>query len=1044
MNIADAVNPFFFQHETDPVRDAATKLITKAGVATIYSALDEVVIANHPAVAQYATVITDEYDLVVYGLDVVLATDMLHQDRGTQASRNVSIFCRRLTILGSDDAGLTIDVSATDDARLTLHTQPDVAISLGNPSQKAAAGNDIAYALNNPSANNPWSNWFIKDPGAGWATKGAKGGAINIACETLVLHSKLHLKANGGRGNGGVGGQNVKNWMAGLVGGDAGQGGVGGDSGTIQLTCNAVVDKDGKPIDLLQWVTAESVGGPPGDRGLPGSAYDPAQGNHHYGAYAAPVASGASSDADLVQPPALPYPDGAGNSSVPDVSVVAAGSSLHFWALLYHLAKLQYLQNQPMKFRMPSANDPDWVALGDLLKWTARFAFAYGDTSPQVKDACLADVAKDPELDGKNTVARALKLMLTWYMAGKTMWGQDVTTVFPLPLETLCSYVDQNFVHQQGVRDFYIKLRQELADAIKANQALATMSNSAEYAVQMHQAVVDDLKKLLFGSSDNGGVDAQSLLGELNASDSACNTAIAGLSTDLVGLDDKVKSAIGIGVGDVLDAVKSMCFVASDMPAFLAMGAVEGYSLYDKAKNDVVDDTGNAVAKASVIQQVHDLKGNVDDLSKAVNGMVSNDQVGRLDQAILTSLDNIDAYVSKFTKALGDVGQKVLDDVSDLRQKVNYKNELWLAYNDKLYQLAKEWDEYQAALAKKQEIDTSSQQELSADLINAVQLYTGVYLANLERTAELWARLMRKFAYVTLDADLPDADFLGSVSAFWQADGASAQAMADQANGNWDIDKSAVVGAKDSSSIRYQLGMYNAGSQAIVLKAPDDAVSNLKSTFYITVRGGGSDDEQKAIARLLTGAPVWLQVVPAAGFNGRYTNANGEICDPPQPGSGVLACPLTAGNDWDARITHVNPWVEGIDTDSHTVQFHIKLGIKSYIVDAGSPPLARYYGYDGKAMNTQFAHFTDAKLSDPTNQRMAGDAAGEVSDENVDKRGIFTQLQLSIPGGGLNAGLRAAGATADVNLRIHFRVIFRASVKAAMDARATAVAGTAR
>jgi hypothetical protein len=1044
MNIADAVNPFLFQHQSDPVRDAASKLITQAGVTTIFSAVNEVAIANHPAVAQYATVVTDEYDLVVYGLDVVLASDLLHKDRGTQASRNISIFCRKLTILGSDDKGLTIDVSATDDARLTSHTQPTVSISLANASQRAAPGNDIAYALNNPSPNNPWSNWFTKDPGAGWATKGAKGGAINIACETLVLNSKLHLKANGGRGNGGVGGQNVKNWMPGLRGGDAGQGGVGGDSGTIQLTCNRVLGKDGKPVDLLQWVDAESVGGSPGDPGLPGAAYDPSQGNNHYGAYAGPVASGASSDAAMIQPPALPYGDGAGNSSVADVSMVAANSSLHFWALLYHLVKLQYLQNQPMKFRMPDANNASWVALGDLLKWTNRFAFAYGDTSAQVKDACLAEVAKDAELDGKNTIARALKLMLTWYMAGKTMWGQDVTAVFPLPLETLCSYVDHNFVHQQTVRDFYIRLRKELADAIKANQALATMSNSAEYAVQMHQAVVDDLRKLLFGSSDNSGVDSLSLVGELNDADSACNGGIDSLSEDLKGLDDKIKSAIGIGVKDVLDSVKSMLFVAGDMPAFLAMGAIEGYSLYDKAKNDVVDDTGNAVAKSAVIQQVHDLKGSVDDLSKAVNGMVSNDQVGHLDQAILTSLDNVDAYVSKFTKALGDVGQKVLDDIAALRQKVNYKNELWLAYNDKLYQLAKEWDEYQAALAKKQEIDTSSQQELSADLINAVQLYTGIYLSNLERTAELWARLLRKFAYVTLDADLPDADFLGSVSAFWQADSAGAQAMADQANGNWDIDKSAVVGAEDSSSIRYQLGLYNAGSQAIVLKAPDDASSNLKSTFYVTIRGGGSQEEQSFIGKLLTGAPVWLQVVPADGFNGRYTNANGEISDPPKPGPGVLACPLMSGNEWDARITHVNPWIEGIDTDSHMVKFHIKLGVKSYIVDASSPPLARYYGYDGKAMNTEFAHFTDAKLSDPTNQRMAGGAGGEVTDENVDKRGIFTQLQLGIPSEGLNAGLHAVGATADVNLRIHFRVIFRASVKAAQDARAAAMAGTAR
>jgi hypothetical protein len=1030
MNIADAINPFFFQHDTDSVRDAVTNLIVKAGHTTIYSAVDEVTIANNTAIAKYATIVKDENDLTIYGLDVVLACDLLHKDRGALASRSIEIYCRKLTILGTEDDGLTIDVSAYVDDQCNTHIQPDISASLANTSQKAACGNDIAIALANPSPENPWNKWFNNNPGKGWGEPGAPGGCILIACETLVVSHKLYLKANGAQGNAGVGGQNVKNWILGLVGGDAGHGGRGGDSGNIVLTCNAVQDRDGKPVNLFDQVEVECNAGRAGDPGLPGFAYDADQQNRHFGSYAGPVDAGTSNDAVRVEPRALAYTGDSGPQTIADVSMVATGSSLHFWALLYHRAKLEYLKNQPLKYRMPVATDPSWIALGDLVKWTNRLCFAYGDTSDELKGACFADVGSDPDLATKNSIARAFKLMTTWYLAGKTMWGTGVTTVPALPFNTLCSYVDSNFVYQKGVRDFYIKLRTQLANAIKSNDDLTVMSNAAEYAVRMHKAAVDDLKKLMYGSTDKSGVDAMSLLGELNVADSDCNSLILKLGEDLAGLDDKINSALGIGVSDVLESLKSMCFVMGDPKAFIAMGAVEGFGLYEKAKNNVTDDAGNSLAKDAVIKQIHQMKGSVNDLGKMVNGMVSNKQVGKLDHAILTSLDNIDAYVSKFTTALGEAGTKVLDEVSSLRQKVNYKNDIWMEYNDRLYQLAKEWEDYQTALAKKQQIDMSSQQELSANLVDAVQLYTGIYLNNLERTADLWAKLVRKFAYVTLNADLPSADFLENITAFWTADRAAAQGIADQADGNWDINESAVVGSKDSSSVRYQLSMYNAGSQAIVIKAPDDTAKNKKSTFYITIRGDGSENDRKVIKQLLNHSPVWLQILPPATFHGNYTDARGETCKPPAISQAVFAYPLVAGSDWDVRVTHVNPWVEGVQTNTGTVQFHIKLGTKAYIVDANSPPVARYFDYNQKAVNTQFAHLTDIHISDPTNDGMAGDAAGEVSDENIDKRGIFVQLQLAIPDGGLNAGLKPATDISRVSMQVHFRVIFRASVNA--------------
>jgi hypothetical protein len=1028
MNIADALNPFFYQHDTDPIRDPATHLISQAGQTTIYSAVNEVTISNKTEIAQYATIVKDENDLIIYGLDVTLATDLLHEDRSASASRNISIFCRKLTILGTDDKGLTIDVSGYVNESRAQHIQPDKTAVLSNPSQKAAAGDDIAYALNNPTASNPWSNWFDQNPGEGWSTPGAKGGEITIACETLVLHHKLYLKTNGAKGNAGIGGQNVKNWMSGLHGGDAGKGGSGGDSGTIKLTYNAVVDKDNKPLNIFEWVKLECEAGESGEPGLPGSAYDAGQKNYHYGSYAGPVAPGASFNAEMIQPDKISYSGSSGPEFIDDVSVVGSNCDLHFWGLLYHRFKLEYLKNQPLKFVMPGANDPNWIALGNLATWANRFCFPYGDTTPDFKENFLGDVANDPLLEGKNTIARALKLMTTWYLSGKTMWGSGVTTVPTLPFETLTSCVDNNFIYQKDVRDFYIRLRTELANAIKSNEDVAEMSNAAEYAVQMHKVTVEGLKKILFGSTDEGQVDALSLLGELNAADSTCNTAINKLSKDLETLDGPIKKAIGIGVSDVLDSLKSMFFVLSDPPALIGMAGAEGFGLYDKAMNNVTDDSGNSMAKDAVIKKIHNLKGGLDELSNVANGMVKNNQVGRLDQAIVTSLDNINAYVSKFTKALGDAGTDVLDEIDELRRNINYKNDIWMEYNDRLYQLAKEWEEYQTALAKKQHIDTSSQQELSANLINAVQLYTSIYLNNLERTADLRAQMVRKFAYVTLNADLPDDDFLGNVSNFWNADRNAAQGIADQADGNWDIDKSVIMGSnRASNSIRYQLMMYNAGSQAILIKAPDDEIKNMKSTFYISLT------DQKAITKLLNHAPIWVQVVPPPTFQGQYTDAKGEISDPPAISKAVVACPLIAGRDWDVRVTHVNPWIQGVQTETGIVQFHIKLGTHAYIVDSARTPRAHYIDYNEKAVNTQFAHLTvvnnqPIEIDKASNEGIAGDAAGEVSDENIDKRGIFIPLQLSIPEGGLNQGLKALKDSSQVHLRVHFRVIFRASV----------------
>lgn len=1046
MNIADAVNPFFFRHNTVPGRDPAPpQLITEPGQTTIYSAVDEVTIASDFAGAEYATIVKDEEDLVIYGLDVVLAQDLLHQDRSAKASRNISIFCRSLTILGSEDKGRTIDVSGHVDERYSRHIQPDVAAALESASEKAANGNDIAYALKNPSHKNPWSNYFIENPGAGWGETGASGGTITIACETLVLHSKLHLKANGGRGNAGVGGQNIKNWVPGLAGGDAGKGGRGGDGGKIELSCSRVVGKDAKPVDLLEWVTAESNGGKEGDPGLPGSAYDTIQKNHHYGSLAAPADPAESTAPALILPNELSFIDqNDEQQKMKDLSVVAASFDLHYWGLLFHRVKYEYLKHQPMTFHLPQANDSKWIKLGKLIDWADRFSFVYGrnDGDPIVNES-LEDITDDSQKAAKDSIAGALRLMAVWYRTGKTMWGMSISTVPPLPFDVLCKSVDGNFSKQKEIQKFYITLRNEVADARVSNDFLVNARNAAKYAVAMHKANVDALKDYLFGDSDNSGVDSRSLVGELNAADSSCNTLIKKLSKDLKYLDDYIKSRINIGVDDVLESVKSLCFVITDPPALVGMLAAEGTGMFLKARDTITDDSGATIAKDAAIKKIHNFKGSLDDLSELVGGMVANGSVGKLDEAILTTLDNIDEYISNFTNMLTDVndvnsvGEVVLADISELRRRVNYKNALWLDYNDRLLQLTKEWQEFQEAQAKEEKIGEPGQ-KITASLIDAVQFYTSLYLTNLERCADLWAQLVRKYAYVTLGDPLPSEGLLRKVTKFWdEAEGAAAQGIADQADKNWDLTRSTVVG-KNSSSLRTHLKLYNEKSQSIVLKSPDEN-ENIKSTFYVSIQAGRTEEEGQLITDLLNHRAVWLQVTPSEQYTGKYSHADGSTVDypfwvrPDDPGrtkSRAYATPLLSAGDWDVRITHVNPWIEGVMTDSvgleqPRVNFHIKLGTMGYIMGHGRS-LAHFFDYNKHAMSTQFTHWADIKVADKTNDGKAGGPAGEVSSDDIEMRGIFLPLQLSLPRDGFNAGLRAAGDIGSVNLNIHFRVIFRA------------------
>lgn len=1037
MNIADVINPFFYRHDSMAIKDVASQLVSTAGLTTIYSLVDQIVIGNDLRLSDLAMIVPDENDVIIYGLDVILATDMGHSGRGPIASRNIKIFCRTLTVRGDPEKGITLDVSAYADPALETPIQPDNSVWLNNISEKAANGTDIAYAVNNPDKGAAYTTWFSegfsalfypdKRPVRGWGLQGNAGGNINIACQKLVLECKLNLYANGGRGNAGIGGQNVKNWMPGLVGGDAGSGGPGGESGFIQLTYNECVDADNNTLDD-SWININCDPGIAGIPGQPGSADEPGQENNHHGNYAKSATETQGKGFEKNIPDLIIT----GEVKTVDASMVAVNADLHYWALLYHRIKFDYLINQPMQYKLPSAIDPDWVKLSTLCTWGSVFAAAYGKTSPEFQSQFIGDVINDSNAAQKNTIATALTLMDVWQKKGMTMWGYSVATVPLMPLETLMDLSDKFYQKQIDVRNFYIKIRNQEEKGQLDDDEKGNMSTHANYVVQMYLAKINVLKKNLFGDTTESSVDVNSLLGELNDADSACNTAIDVLMTKLAGLDAAVKAKVNLNTKDVLDAVKNVIFVAGETGPAMLMAGIEGYGLYDKAVNEITDDAGNSTAKSAVISKVDNLTSNTADLKSAMKGIVDNNNAGKLNQAILTNLDNITNYIDQFKSALGGVAQDVLDEVDELRGLVNDKNDLWVDYNNKLSELAKANQDYQNALAKQQKIDTTTRQELSANLIDLVQLYTTIYLDNLERAADLRAQLLRKYAYIALDAKDIDADFFSSVTSFWAADSASVQGIADRSDSNWSTTSNIVMGTDNSDSIRQKLAQYDNDSGSPMLKTPLPVNDGQKSIFSITIRGDGNAMDKKVIQSLLSNKAVWLVISPANGVVVSYTDENGNSSAATTKFGLSPQYPLATNGEWDMRITHINPWIEGVSTDTGTVVCSIKVGLLSFITaGAVGKQTAYYFDYNKRPVNTEFSHSTNINLNDQTNQGMKLDGAltGEGVAETsgyIDKRGIYTKIRLWLVAGGNNTGLRAMTDISKVNLKIYFRVLFRA------------------
>lgn len=978
--------------------------------------MHELWLAGTSAVQQFATYVPPDHDLVLYGLDLVIATDLLN------TGRNISIFCRTLTITPPTDGAqeLRIDLSATPTPGRETAIQPDIMLDSQDPTSKAENGGDIIAALGTSPSS--YKQWFSKDPGKGWGARGARGGNLTIACESLVFQCKLSIKANGAKGNAGIGGQS-RNYIQGAVGGDAGQGGQGGDGGTVSITYRYALDAKRNPISLGDWVTSESTGGPPGDPGAPGDARDSVRKIDHPGSAAQPQARGNDGDVSKVVPDDFSYtqPNPGGklqSAQVPDLTMVSASCPLQFWNLLYHRAKLGYLQGQSLNFSSP--DQATWQQLGEVVLWAYRFAFAYGYPDPALQGSAIGNITADPEIATKKTLSNAINVMRNWYLAEKTMWGYSNTRIPPLPFDTIAEILDQNFPQQTDVRDMYLKVRSEFEATLADNEKLTKLRQAAQNAVAMHQSLYQAMKAQLFGSI-HGQVDPSSLLGQLAQLMGECDTACETLQAKIKALVGDATKLWNFSLPELCDCLQSMMFVAGEPPAFIGMAGLEAGKLAFDGLTKITNDAGISMDKSGVIQKLNAFSGALSDLA-ALSHDIGSSVDRRRDEVILTSLDTIEQFVSQFTHALGADAQQATADIDDYRARIKQKNDLWSEYNDRAYQMAKEYEDWQAAVATLEELNESSS-DLSKNVVDTTLYYADVYLMNIEKTADLMAQLSRKYAYTTLGA-LPSFDYVGDARAFWDADAAGASATIQITDGRWKVDSNPVCGTdSNSNSITLQLAEYEGGTSSLLLFEPPLDDLNDRSMYYITLDGANPKDAS-ILSQLLANRWIFLQVwSPWLDALSPDTFPR----DAPKPDCTRAHCyPLNNyGDIYDARVIKINPWLEGVETQSGEVRFTVALGASSLIFDGNKKCTS--FTYDTHVI-TDFSHLTRARIADKTNHDETGASHGDVVNNYIDSRGTYASVGLWLPDSGdpnTNAGLRAANGIGNVKLRVCFNLSLR-------------------
>jgi hypothetical protein len=1084
--IAICSNPFVYENDYTPPVDPTSGLLAGRPIRCIYSADPEITISGDPNLTGYATIIPDGYDAEIYAIDVRLVASL------KAAGGNIKICCRRLIIDGNantDKGNIAIDVSGGEPAVGYQNSkQPDIRSVDSDP----ASGDLIAQQLSaNPGG---WGDWFTVDPQLyEWGKKGSSGGSILIACEQLVFNvgaagsgGTLTLKANGARGNAGLGGQTRSTWAQGQVGGDAGKGGEGGDGGSVQVYFANAYDAGGSIATPEKWVVVDSSiwltddsdasAGAAGVSGKPGDAVDSLLVSHP-GSEAPPVDSGADGEFDFTQ--VNTFDDLDPNRltiSIPDMSSVAGNAPAHFWGLFYHRMKIEYLGKQPKGYFRPDTTQSDWKALGDLLAWGHAFAYVYGLQSAQQKVAAF-DITLDNEYAIKGYMQAAIVSMYNWYMQGRLLGGGSAILVPPLPLDTLAEMISDYTKNSSSIEQKYFQLKSDFINSVKIANTQTDMRNAADFEMQCHVARFQQLQSVLYGlataAPDVKGPPKEpgntSMVTQISDAQEACTVASDALAQALndlgTAITDPARQKYGFSdISKIGDAIQSVLFVAGDPPVAIAMAGIQAAKLVFGGISDIETNSGVDMPRSMALKQVHQYSDNLHDMaSLAVN--ISGDDERKLTETIVASLDQINDFVEQFTKALGDAEiDNVKARVSDLREQVDKRNGLWMNYNDLLLEASKEYGDYMAAKSRVQDMDKQLTQNIQPDQIRGILLnYTNIYLNSVENTASLMYQVLRKYAYLTLNKDLPaDGDYIKINQAFWSADSAASVAgTADQATGDWWQDNN-VIASNNSASIFNQLKTFKSDQSSIFMAEPE---AGKKSGVFIRIDNTMMNGKgKKVLDRLLANQLVWLQVWPSTtkGPDGHFiwfadpahAPQSGEVENttlptnypPPSfyPGAKNLnlSCCFAPLEDifprWNYRVRAVWPWLYGVQSTSNKLYFEVTIAschliMQDYQSSSDVMQDGFYFDNNGNALHTEFAHFLGANnlpgnisddLRDPTVN------AGAISDDFIDTRGVFMQVGLKLPVDlpDYNKDLAViAGDTAE--LRVYFNVNYQMSSK---------------
>ena len=881
--LTEVLNPFLLNElkEGQKVNDEYVVF----PVMSIYSATDAmdqavggVVLSNVLRSEVYSQVIDRQWDINIYASQVTIASDLINP------GRNITIYCDRLTILGEPGGKpILLDVSSSIDTttyRAPLVPQDGYYPTPGGAISGQAILND--YLANPPKAL-PGGAFEGAPPGNQWGAKGPAGGKINIVCNVLtVLAAGLTLKANGGPGYPGCNGQN-RNFVApASVGGDAGAGGAGGDGGSATLSAFRIVDGKGSPLSP-DVVTASANGGVQGQDGFPGHAQD-SNGLKWYGSAASPVtpsaAGSATNSAGLgtFQDSYLdPVTGDRVSLDIPDLSEIARNAPLTFWGTLYHRVKLSYIENQATGYTSDSY-PPGWQSMKPLIFGANCLTYAY----TALTLTPTTPITDDPDLAEKQSIAKVMSVMMQWYRAGNTMWGNNVTYVDSMPWACKMDLLDSGYQVQQDVRNLYIAVRKDFNRAVADQNSVNAAIEAAKQASDLHSSQYDNIMTQLVGGSDEK-TQTGSLQSKLLTAQEACDVAEAQLVADMADFTKAGKKFFNFDPAQILSGLSQMAFVGESPGGMGVMAAVTAYQTLSTAFGTLPTNNGANVSK-DVLKQVVQMSTDLGSVASAAVGIGSQgDKVKST--LILGELSSIDKFVEQFTTALGTVAQTTLDAVKAYRDLINAKNDAQVEYSNLAALAVQEYQDYQISLAKYNQLkEDAGTGGLSQNALQTVSNYAQMYLNQLEVVADAVAWLRRKWSYLTFGAALAD-NYVGKATAFWSADAATY-------DGSLNNDDALQTSYTTVQGYKTQFAAYES-NQVAILETSGDA--GHRSLFYIDLDGAIPVDAallkqlfSSVEIRLTPNLPASDSPALAKQFENKYSLENG-------------------GNAFNIRVTNVVP-----------------------------------------------------------------------------------------------------------------------------------------